>query len=73
MKSDETLVKLSQNPFYKMNDAEKEQLEKIAQDEPKVSSVSVESKKKEATVTLGNATVKETGKLAKHASDPVSE
>lgn len=56
-----------------MNEVEVEQLESIEQSALKVSSVTVEAKKKQATVTLGSATVKETGKLAKHASDPVKE
>jgi hypothetical protein len=73
MKSIEQLVKLSQNPFYKMSEEEVKTLETVEQDTPKVSSKSVDSKKKVSQTTLGNATVKETGKLSKHASDPVSE
>ena len=72
MKSDETLVRLSQNPFYKMSDEEAKRLKTISK-EKKTSSVSEDSKKKEATVTRGNATVKETGKLSKHDNDPVKE
>ena len=73
MKSDDTLVRLAQNPHYKMSDAEVERLEQIGQDEPRFSSVSVDSKKKQSQTTLGSATVKETGKLNKHPSDPVRE
>lgn len=73
MKSDEVLVRLAQNPHYKMSDDEVKRLDQMGQDAPKTSSVSVDSKKKQAQTTLGSATVKETGKLNKHPSDPVSE
>jgi hypothetical protein len=73
MKSIEQLVRLSQNPFYKMSESEVKQLESVKQDEPITSSVTEDSKKKVSQTTLGSATVKETGKLNKHSSDPVSE
>lgn len=72
MKSDETLIKLSQNPHYNMSEEESQRLDELAS-APRTSSVKEDSKKKVAQTTYGSATVKETGKLQKHPSDPVSE
>ena len=68
MKTVEQLEKLSKNPFYVMSEEEAKTLEEAQ----KATSVSVENKKKES-YSLGNATVKETGKLDKHHGDPVKE
>lgn len=72
MKSAEQLEKLSKNPFYKMSNEEKQQLDE-AQKQTIVSSVKIDSKKKESQTSLGSATVKEIGKLEKHSGDPISE
>lgn len=72
MKSDEILQRLSQNPFYKMTDEEAKRVKEL-ESAANTSSVTEDSKKKQQQVVKGNATVKETGKVKKHASDPVSE
>lgn len=73
MKSDEQIIKLSENPFYVLTPQEQQRLESIKKSGTKVSSVAEDSKKKQSQAVRGNATVKETGKLKKHSSDPVSE
>lgn len=72
MKSDEQIVKLSANPYYTFSEQEQERLD-VINSQPKVSSVTVDETKKKLTVTRGNAAVKETGRLEKHSSDPVTE
>lgn len=71
MKSIEQILKLSENPFYKLSPQEQAQLEAHMQQEAGED----ESKKKSSTSInkQGNATVKEIGKLNKHIDDPVTE
>jgi hypothetical protein len=73
MKSVEQLQSLSQNPFYKMSEQEKQVLEEAKQQQPIVSSVKIDSKKKESQTSLGSAPVKEIGKLNKQIGDPTTE
>lgn len=73
MKTDEQIQKLSQNPFYKLSEEEKTRLDSLSRTTAKVTSESEDSKKKQSQSARGNAAVKETGKLEKHSSDPVSE
>lgn len=73
MKSVEQLQKLSENPFYEMTDSEKQALGEAKKQTTIVSSVKIDSKKKESQTSLGSATVKEIGKLDKHIGDPVTE
>lgn len=70
MKSIEQILKLSENPFYKLSPQEQAQLESHMRQE-----AGDESKKKSSTSInkQGNATVKEIGKLNKHIDDPVTE
>lgn len=72
MKSDELLKKLADNPFYKMSTQEAQRLEELKSGNVS-SSVAEDRKKKVSQTTLGTAVVKETGKLHKHPTDPVSE
>lgn len=71
MKSDETLIQLSRNPHYKMSEEESKRLSQL--NSKRTSSVKEDSKKKVTQVVKGSATVKETGKVNKHPSDPVKE
>lgn len=70
MKSIDQLQKLAENPFYTMDEEEKQVLNE-ANAREHYSSVQDENKKKESQVVLGNAAVKEIGKLHKHATDPI--
>lgn len=75
MKSIEQLKRLAQNPFYQMSDEEISALKEAEQgssSQKKVSSKTKTALKGQEQVK-GAAPVKETGKLAKHPSDPVSE
>ena len=73
MKSTEQLIKLAQNPYYTLSYEEKQALEQIQPDEVSISSTTETSQKKQSLATRENATVKETGKLAKHSTEIVSE
>lgn len=67
-KTIEQLRRLQNNPFYQLSKEEEMALSQDNQNEVK----RVSSKKKVRTNKEG-ATVKETGKFTKHATDPVSE
>lgn len=69
MRTIEQIRQLSQNPFYKLTAAERQMLEQA--DGQSQDSTDTTSKKRGSV--KGNAVVKETGKLNKHSTDPVSE
>lgn len=74
MKSIEQLIYLAKNPFYIMTDAEAQLLKQAETQLDAVdASVTEDSKKKASSSKRGNAIVKETGKLNKHSTDPISE
>lgn len=68
MKSDEAIIKLSKNPFYKLTDEEETRLMQIENGE-----VNIKKKASPLIQKHGNATVKVIGKLDKHLDDPVAE
>lgn len=68
MKSKEQLERLAKNPFYTLSADEQEELNAYNEQEKQPKKKSSTSPKKH-----GNATVKRTGKLDKHPSDPVVE
>lgn len=72
MMSLEQIEKLANNPFYQMSPEEKDMLENSRKQKINVSLVRADSKKKLST-SIGNATVKEIGKLSKAHGDPTSE
>lgn len=76
MKDLETLKRLSKNPFYKMSDEEVKVLkdsESASKADESTEQEAPKAKKPVARSSKGNAAVKETGKLDKHSTDPVSE
>lgn len=72
MKTPEQLEKLSNNPFYKLTQEESRALEEH-REKSRVSSVTVDKKKKRQSRSTESATVKEIGKLNKQHGDPKSE
>lgn len=75
MKSDDTLLRLSKNPYYKLTGEEAQRVQNIvsSQAQAPTPTPTIDLTKKKVTETLGNAAVKETGQLNKHESDPVTE
>lgn len=70
MKSDDTLVRLSKNPYYKLTSDEAQRVQNIVS--APAETPTIDLTKKKVTGTLGNAAVKETGQLNKHQTDPVN-
>lgn len=74
MKSLELLRKLKNNQYYTLTKEEEERL--AAADSPKAKKRSLkydEPQVKTREATRGSAAVKETGRLNKHETDPVTE
>lgn len=71
------LQKLAQNPHYKMSDAEKQALKELeresASPKEEVQRKGPNEEQKRVLRSKDNAAVKETGKVEKHSSDPVTE
>jgi len=75
MKDIEQLKRLAQNPFYQMSEEELAALKEAEKnsDSPKKTSSKKQKPLEEQEEVKGAAPVKETGKLNKHPSDPVTE